>query len=130
MSEIDNKIQDQKPKMSKLAIASLVVPVILWCSGWFLAAIGAILPKIFSYKFLLQIFDTFLFWFFFLLTQLILLSSPIGIALAISSLIFIGKSKGKIGGKRFAIEGILISVILFILNWLLWKIYLPFLNLR
>lgn len=116
MSETNNNTQKQKPKTSRLAVASLIVPVSLWGSGWFLVAIPVLIPCV-------NTVDIFHLLRVYLSLPMVLSSSPVGIALAISSLILIGKSGGKMGGRRLAIEGIVVSVILFISNFLLASVF-------
>jgi hypothetical protein len=116
LSETDNNTQGQKAKISKLAVASLVAPVSLWGSAWFLVAIPVLIPSLST----MGIFNLLSIY---LPLPMIFLSFLVGIALSISSLMLIGKSDGKMRGRRFAIEGIIVSVILFMSNWLLASVF-------
>jgi len=121
MGVIDNSKQREKKKTYKLATASLITPVLMWDIGWLFAGIFILIPSVgdwLSTKVILG------FLWFFLSAILILLSSPIGIILGILSLTIIKNSGGKLGGKRIAIEAIILSVVLFVLSALLGKVFL------
>jgi len=121
MSNTDNNIQSKKGETSRLALASFVIPALMWDIGWLLAAIPLLIPSFFNW---LSTEVILFFSWLFLSALLILLSSPIGIILAAFSLIFIRKSGGKLEGKRYAIKAIILSVILFILSILLGRVFI------
>lgn len=117
MGENSNDKQEPKKKCCGLAIASLITPVLMWDFGWLFAVIVLLIAfsdwpvnGIILLSFLLLFFSSAL---------LIISSSPVGIILAVLSLISIKKSGGKLGGKRFAIEAIILSMVLVVLSFLL-----------
>lgn len=117
MSETQIETQGQKPKTSKLAIAALVTPVVLWGSGIcifeFLVP-GALfnpIPQAWQSGWRSAIIDR--------AAGLAVISPLVGVGLSIAALIHITSSKGRLKGKRFAIEGIIVSVLIVILNCLM-----------
>ena len=83
MNGVDNTTKKQSVKMSKLAVSSLISPIILLIIGYII-------------KFVLPI----------------IISPLVGISLGISALVLIKKSKGELKGIGFAISGIIISFII------------------
>ena len=84
MSAAEQTFRGQKTKTSKLAVASIIMPIVLLIIGYICIAIGPAL----------------------------ILSAPLGIVLGVMALVSINKSKGKIKGIGFAISGIIISFII------------------
>jgi len=90
----------QKCKTSRLAVAALVVPVIMWGAGICLLELKvsddswAIMPLGFSAVFL------------------ILFCGPAGVLLGTKALRQIRTSKQKLKGRRLAIEGMIVGVAL------------------
>ncbi|MDD5064720.1 MAG: DUF4190 domain-containing protein [Phycisphaerae bacterium] len=99
MSEIEINTQYQKRKISKLAIASLILPVVLF--------MGGILSEIFIARLKLELELVGI--------TLIIIAAPAGLILSVIALVLIRRSKGALSGKGFAIGGIIISVILLLL---------------
>lgn len=106
-SEIQNsKIESRKPKTCKLAINALVIPVVLWGSGFWVSEMvtrfspetetGRILEIVLGIPAVLAI----------------LASAPTGILLSFLAMGKIKRSNGMLKGWRLAIEGIIVSVAL------------------
>lgn len=95
MSEIEINTQYQKRKISKLAIASLILPIVLFTGGIFIGRL----------KLELELVGI----------TLIIIAAPVGLALSVIALVLIRRSKGALNRKGFAIGGLIISVILFLL---------------
>jgi len=114
MSETETEEQGQKPITSKLAIAALVTPVVLWGGGHciFLFSVpGTIvdpIPQAWQSGWRSAILD--------ISADLVVTSPLVGVVLSIAALIHIKHSKGRLRGKRFAIEGIIVSVVIVILT--------------
>ena len=98
-------------KKSKLAIASLVTPVILWASGFCLIIICGTLLNPIPSGWRSDITDSGI-W-------LIIASLPSGLVLGIIALVHIKNKQGLLKGKRLAIEGIIISVALVCITFLI-----------
>jgi hypothetical protein len=106
-SEIQkSKIESRKPKTCKLAIDALIIPVVLWGSGFWVSEMVA---RFYSDTETVEILEIVLG-----LPAIcaILASAPTGILLGIISLIQIKRSDGMLKGRRLAIEGIIVSVAL------------------
>lgn len=86
MNEVDNNTKEQKVKISKLAIFSLALPIILFIIGY---RIYAFFP--------------------------IIILPLVGICLGVAALVSIKKSKGKLKGIGFAVSGIIISFIIIVI---------------
>ncbi len=97
MSETEGKAQEQKPKTSKLAIASILIPTIMTIGGLCFWTGGPAEPK--GFWLTLIVSSTFA----------VLGSWPIGLILGIVSLVVIKKSGGLLKGRGFAIVGIVLS---------------------
>lgn len=121
MSEADNNMQSKEKKNSRLAVASFITPVLMWDIGWLFAGVPLLIPSLFNW--LPTEFILFCSWVF-LCTFLIFLSSPMGMILAVLSLMSIRKSSGKLEGKHYAIKAVILSVVLFILSVLLGRVFL------
>jgi len=100
-----------EPKTSKLAIASLVTPVILWGSGFCLIKLRGTLVNPIPSGWRSDITG--------LGIWLIIASLPSGLGLGIMALVHIKYKQGMLKGKRLAIEGIIISVTLVIITFLI-----------
>jgi len=102
-----NKQQKQihKSRTSRLAVSALVIPVVLWGSG--ICILGAF--RSFSRdtvpKGLNLVIER-------SATTLVLFSGVVGIVLGALAVALINESKGMLKGKRFAIEAIIVSVVL------------------
>ncbi|MFA5252089.1 MAG: DUF4190 domain-containing protein [Phycisphaerae bacterium] len=94
MMDTYNK-QEKEVKVSKLAFLSLILPVVFLASGIFLTRL----------KLELELAGI----------TLIIIAAPVGLTLSVIALVLIRRSKGALNGKGFAIGGIIISVILFLL---------------
>ena len=110
MSETDEKAQGQKSKTSKLAIASLVTPVVLWGSAFSLCKLCETLIDPIPSGWRSYVWD--------LGVWLLVASVPVGFGLGIAALEWIRNSNGMLKGRRFAIEGIIVSVALGIVTFL------------
>lgn len=97
-------------KMSKLAIASLLTPVVVWGSGFCLLKLCGTLANPIPTGWRSDITD--------LGIWLILLSLPTGLGIGIIALVCIKNSHGMLKGTRLAIEGIILSVVLAIITFL------------
>ena len=101
-------INKRKPKTSKLAIASLVIPVSLWWIAWLVMAIDVFTNTNLAFP---------------LFPPLIYLSLLTGIIIPTIALIKIYRN-AQLCGARFAIEGIIISIILFCLSMALARFFI------
>ncbi|MHC4293111.1 MAG: hypothetical protein ACYSTX_02360 [Planctomycetota bacterium] len=104
MNEISSTIE-QKPKVSEMAIASFLIPLVV-VSGW-------LLNSLWIYVVSLKIDDFVIFWnsslcllAFILSITLFLFASPV---FGVIALINIKKSKGQLRGIFYAITGIILS---------------------
>ena len=100
-----------KPKTSKLAITSLLTPVILWGIGFCLIILCGTLVNPIPSGWRSVITD--------LGIWLIIASLPSGLVLGIIALVHIKNKQGLLKGKRLAIEGIIISVALVCITFLI-----------
>ncbi|MHC4457215.1 MAG: hypothetical protein ACYS0I_09005 [Planctomycetota bacterium] len=116
MSGTDNNTQGQKPKVSVLAVASVLIAAVVLI-GWSVLLIILILDDLFFEKSLLS--SNFMLW----LTSLVfamtlwLILSPI---FAIVALLRIKKRRELLKGKSFAIAGIVLSACGLIFLWFLY----------
>ena len=99
MNEVDNNTKEQEVKTSKLAIFSLVSPIILFITGYI---IKTILPTI--------------------------ISPLVGICLGVKALVSIKKSKGKLKGIGFALSGIIISFIIIVIFTCVAFVFISYLH--
>ena len=98
-------------KTSKLAITSLLTPVILWGIGFCLIILCGTLVNPIPAGWRSDITD--------LGIWLILASMPSGLGLGIMALLHIKNKQGMLKGKRLAIEGIIIPFALGIITFLI-----------
>ena len=98
-------------KTSKLAITSLVTPVILWGIGFCLIKLCGTLVNPIPSGWRSDITD--------LGIWLILASLPSGLGLGIMALLHIKNKQGMLKGKRLAIEGIIITFALAVITFLI-----------
>ena len=104
MNKKHNKIQEVQT--SKLAIKALLIPVLMWCMGvcffgiaGFPSTDSAITRSIGGFIIISAII-------------LVFFSGPVGVVLGIKALHEIKKSTENVKGKRLAIEGIILSIVL------------------
>jgi len=105
MNETDTNAQSQKPKTSKLAIAALLIPVVMWGSGICIFEVCGSFSRNTVPQGAYAVLESFA-------TFLTLTSGVVGIILGVLALILIKESKGMLKGKRFAIEGMIVAVAL------------------
>ena len=98
-------------KTSKLAITSLVTPVILWGSGFCLIKLCGTLVNPIPSGWRSDITN--------LGIWLILASLPAGLGLGIMALVHIKNKQGTLKGKHLAIEGIIISIAFVIITFMI-----------
>ena len=119
MENQQTKQPDVKPKTSKLAIASLIVPVVAWIFAVFyidIVAHEAYYGKGTHYlSFLANSFFAFPPE---ALSRAYLLTILISILLSIVAFVKIKKSKGSLIGRRQAVEGFLFSLTIMLLKYL------------
>ena len=110
-----------KSRLSLLAVAALTVPVLMWCLGF-----GLVVHVMFhvpisearlSFGFLEASFAYFL----------LISFAPVGIFLSVSALLCIRRNTDTLYGLRYAIEGLIISILLLLLSAYLMFYFFRFL---
>ena len=96
-----------KPKTCNMARAALLVPLTLWILGFFLLC-QPIFEDFFYLYFIAKLLGL---WF-------ILVMAPVGVTLSLIALSILKKNKGRLKGRRLAIEAIVVVTFLSIFS--LW----------